>query len=164
VGYVGAAASADPAKKLGAFLHLETFSDTKLPVTDFKDATVTAANKLADRKDAITVLSDAKLIQQPPDGVLTAEELRAMYLHPPYSNALRSALVKMPSTWSVDWKAVVTAAKSLGFLADADAIADDWKSYNWWDDVKSGKGALPADNTAVFHYHPIALILQLAYR
>jgi hypothetical protein len=164
IGYVGKAATAEPAKKLGAFFHLETFSDAKLPVADFTDVAVTGVDKMADRKEAIEKLAEAKLFPKPPDGVLTAEELKSLYLYPPYSTALRSAAVKMPSAWSVDWKTVLPASKTLGFLTDADAKGDDWKSYSWWDDVKSGKGALPADKTAVFHYHPIALILQLAYR
>jgi hypothetical protein len=164
IGYIGKAATADPAKKLKSFLHLETFSEAKLPVKDFTDVTVSAVAKLADRKDAVKTLAGATLFPAPPDGVLTAEELKRLYLYPPYSTALRSALVTMPSCWSVDWKTAVSGSKSLGFLADPDTMTDDWKSYNWWEDVKTGKGKLPSDDTKVFHYHPIALILQLAYR
>jgi len=72
-------------------------------------------------------------------------------------------VVKMPSAWSVDWKQAFAAAKPLGFMEDAarDALGTAFKDYSWWDDAKAGN-ALPASAT-VYHYHPIALVLALAY-
>jgi hypothetical protein len=121
-------------------------------------------DKLADRKDAVAKMVAAKLFPNPPDAVLTPEELKMLYLYPPYSTKLRSVALKMASAWSVEWKDVIAASKSLGFLSDVDTLGDKWKTYNWWTDVTTGNGALPADSTKVFHYHPIALILQMAYR
>jgi hypothetical protein len=164
IGYVGKAATADPAARLRTFLHLETFSEAKLPVTDFIDVAVSAADKLADRKEAVSTLSGALFFPAPPNGVLTAGELKALYQYPPYSTRLRSALVKMPSAWSAEWKDVLAAPKSLQFLPDAETLGNKWSTYNWWSDVKAGNGALPADSTQIFHYHPIALLLQMAYR
>lgn len=72
-------------------------------------------------------------------------------------------MVKMPSAWSVDWKPALSGPKSLGFLSNPDDIAAKWNDLRWWDEVKAGKAKLPADPSALYHYHPIALILQLAY-
>ncbi len=112
--------------------------------------------------EAIEKLAEAKSLSKPPDGVLTAEEVEVAV-------ALSSVFDGSTQCGGEDAERVVSgledvlpASKTLGFLKDADVKGDDWKNYSWWDDVKSGKGALPADNTAVFHYHPIALILQLA--
>jgi hypothetical protein len=166
VGRIAKAATADPVRKLGAFFHLETFAGSELPVTDFTKVESTDIKKVADRKAVIAALSDdaAALIPKMPDGVAKPEDIQALFLNPPYFAKLRSAQVKMPSAWSVDWKQAFKDAKSLGFLSDADALGDAWNKYTWWKEVKAGKGSLPAEPKEVFHYHPIALILQLAFR
>ena len=69
----------------------------------------------------------------------------------------------MPSAWSLDWQTALSGATSLGFLDDPGSLGGEWNKFRWWTDVKAGKGKLPADSTAVYHYHPIALILQIAY-
>lgn len=147
------------------FLHLETFSEAELPVTGAVSIDATDASTIADRKTVVSKLvNDAKVLPKTQDGVLTPAEIKDIYSHPPYYAKLRSVCVKMPSAWSVDWQAALASATSLSFLADPDTLAAAWKTLNWWDGVKSGKGKLPADPAAIYHYHPIALILQLAYR
>ena len=153
-----AAQGADP------FLHLETFAESALPVTGAVDVDASDLGKFADRKAIVAKLvDDAKLLPKPQDGVLIADEVKNVYSLPPYYAKLRSAVVKMPSAWAVDWKPALSAPKSLGFLADPDALAAKWNDQRWWDGVKAGKGKLPADSSVLYHYHPIALILQLAY-
>jgi Putative peptidoglycan binding domain len=153
-----AAQGADP------FLHLETFAESELPVQDPVLVDASDAGIFADRKAIVAKLvDDAKLLPKPQDGVLIADEVNNVYSFPPYYAKLRSAVVKMPSAWAVDWKPALSGAKSLGFLTDPDALAAKWNDLRWWDGVKTGKGRLPADPSVLYHYHPIALILQLAY-
>ena len=148
----------------GSFLHLETFSAAALPVAkDFVTVEATEAEKIAERKEVIAKLVAAKLLPQPLDGVLLESELNGIITRPPFNRQLRSAVLHMPSAWSFDWKDALKA-KCFSFMKDdaRDALAMDWNNYSWWKAVKDGKGKLPADEK-VYHYHPIALILQLAY-
>ena len=152
-----AAAGAEP------FLHLETFAGAELPVTDAVSVDASEVGKFADRKAIVANLVDvAKLLPKPQDGVLTAGDVKLLYGLPPYYPKLRSAAVKMPSAWAVDWKAALSGPKSLGFLADASALGEKWNDLRWWEGVKAKHTALP-DGASVYHYHPIALLLQLAY-
>jgi hypothetical protein len=152
---------------LGAptFLHLETFAEAELPMTGAVSIDATNASKIADRKAIVSkLINDAKLLPAVQDGVITPDEVKQIFANPPFYPKLRSVSLKMPSAWSVKWEDALAAATSLSFLDDPNALGTAWDKLNWWDGVKPGKGKLPADPTAIYHYHPIALILQLAYR
>ena len=145
------------------YLHLETFAEAALPAAGVVSVTADSA-KMAEMKAIVAKLTTgANLLPQTQDGVLTAAEVKKIYSSPPYYAQLRSAEIKMPSAWSLDWQAALSGATSLGFLDDPSSLGGEWKKFQWWDDVKSGNGQLPADPTAIYHYHPIALILQIAY-
>jgi len=135
-------------------------------VDNFVAVTVSEANEIADRKKVIAALVEKNLLPQPPDGVMLEAELKALFAKPPWHARLRSVDLKMPSVWSnsVDWKAAFKQAKCFGFLEDSkrDALGDTCNKYRWWQQVKDDKGALPVSET-VHHYHPIALILAIAY-
>jgi hypothetical protein len=145
------------------YLHLETFAEAALPATGVVSVDADSS-KMAEMKAIVAKLTtDAKLLPQTQDGVLTSAEVKQIYSSPPYFARLRSAVVKMPSAWSLDWQTALSGATSLGFLDDPGSLGGEWNKFRWWTDVKAGKGKLPADSTAVYHYHPIALILQIAY-
>ena len=164
LGRVAKKATADPIKSMDSFLHLEVFAESELPLDGAVKIDASAAAKLADRKAVLEALSgdSAKLLPQAPDGVMTTKELAAVYSGPPYAAGLRSTQLKMPSAWSVEWKKALTDAKLYGF-GDTDTLGTAWETYNWWKAVKDGKGNLPASPDTLYHYHPIALIMQLAY-
>lgn len=164
LGKIGKAPTDDSISGLGSFLHVETFAAEALPVdAEFKQVDASEATKVADRKEIIASLVKAKLLPEPPDGVLLDGEVKDLFANPPWNTGLRSAVVKMPSLWSVDWKKALKDAKCFGFMKDPDrdGLGDAFNQYKWWDDAKASN-ALPASE-AVFHYHPIALIMQLAY-
>jgi murein DD-endopeptidase MepM/ murein hydrolase activator NlpD len=166
LGKVAPAAQSDPIKAHGSFLHLETFAAEALPVgAGFVAVAAKDAAKIADRKAIVAALVKAGLLPQPPDGVLLEADLKELYARGPYYARLRSAVVEMPSAWSVDWSRAFQQSKPLGFLKDdaRDALARAFKDYNWWDQVRAVDRALPASPT-VFHYHPIALILAVAFQ
>jgi hypothetical protein len=105
----------------------------------------------------------AGLFPQPPDSVLLESELKELVAKPPYQTKLRSAVVKTPSAWSIDWKDALKQAKCFGFMKDQerDALGDAFNRYRWWDEVKAGNPLTGSET--VFHFHPITLILQIAY-
>ncbi len=161
IGRIGKA----PKEGAPTFLHMETFSEAELPLTGTVSIDATDASKIADRKAIVSkLIKDAKLLPAVQDGVLTPAEIKQIFANPPFYTKLRSVSLKMPSAWSVKWEDAFAAATSLSFLDDPNALGTAWDKLNWWDGVKSGKGKLPADPAAIYHYHPIALILQLAYR
>lgn len=162
IGSIAKAATEDPIKKLASFVHLETFSESELPVDNFFKLDATDKNKVLDRKEVVAALVKAKLLPEPHDGVLKASELKAIVAAPPYHANLRSVVLKMPSAWSLEWKDALKAPKSLGFLKHPDEVGRAWDKYNWWKEVKDDKGKLPANPKEIFHYHPVALILQIA--
>jgi hypothetical protein len=150
---------------LGAFVHLEVFAETSLltaPGYVAIDASATA--KLADRKAMTALLVAAKLFPAPPGGVLLDAEIKALGEDPSVGR-LRSAVLKMDSAWSVDWKAAFSSSSTLTFMKDADrdALGDAFNAYRWWADAKAGaKAGMPAA-PLVYHYHPIVMLLQMAY-
>jgi len=165
LGKIGKAATADPVKKLGAFLHLETFAAAALPMGDgFVSIDVTDAMKLANRKECVKALVDKKLIPEFPDGVVLESELKRLYEKPPYYTRLRSVILNMQNLWAVDWKKTLKDGGCYGFLQDdtLEKAGTAFNEYAWWTDVNTQKGDLPADKS-VFHYHPISLIVQIAF-
>jgi len=160
-----AKAPTDPSlKEAGVFFHLETFSEANLLTAagylllDASDVT-----KVADRNDLVTKLVGAGSIMVPVDGVLLDTDLDALRKDPGRGR-LRSVVLKMTSAWSLDWKDAFSKSTTFGFMKDAvrDAMGDNENKYRFWADVKSGKGSLPASEI-VFHYHPITLLLQIAF-
>ena len=165
LGQIGKAPTDPGLASLGAYLHLEAFSEANL-LTDagFVQLDATAAAKVADRKEITAALVAAKLFTPPPDGVLLDAEIEAIGADPSRGR-FRSAVLKMESAWSLDYKAAFKASKTFGFLPDAtrDALGDAFQEYAFWKDAKAGaKGAMPGAPT-VFHYHPIVLLLAMAY-
>jgi len=167
LGQVAKAPTDDSLKGGGAFLHFETFAAASLPVGPQGFVAVsgpTDPKKAADRKEAVDALVKAQALPQPTDGVLLESELGSIIGKAPYGPLLRSTTLSAASHWAVDWDAALQQATCFGFLADTDrkALATAFNTYSWWADVKSQQGAIPAPET-IYHYHPIALILQIAY-
>ena len=83
----------------------------------------------------------------------------------PDRGRFRSAVLKMESAWSLDYKSAFAASPTFGFMKDADrdALGDAFNKYAWWKDAKAAaKGAMPG-GTMLFHYHPVVLLLAMAY-
>lgn len=159
LGAVGAAPTDATLKATGAFLHLETFAGEALDLGDgWQTIEATDASKAADRAAATAALAAKSLLVEAPDKVMLQEDVFAAGKNP-NSWAYRSVILKAPNAWSVDWKAAIGAATSLTFLQAPDTLGGALNDYGWWSDA-SGGGALPGSNV-VFHYHPIALLLQL---
>jgi hypothetical protein len=165
LGSVGKAPTHESLRGLGAFVHIEAFSDAVVlsgPGYVFLDASDEA--KVADRKGITSALVAAGLLTNPPDGVLLDEDIVA------HSDSVdrakfRSAVVKMPSAWGIDWKVAFQKSKTFGFLKDAerDALGAEFLDYRWWPAAKTeAKGNMPPDG-ALYHYHPIVLLVQLAH-
>jgi hypothetical protein len=149
---------------LGTFVQIEAFSEENLLTTDgYTLLDASDAAKVADRKEVTSKLTAAKLIKKPVDDVLLDADLEAIQRDPDRGR-FRSAVLKMPSAWALDWKDALSKSTSFSFMKDADrdALGDAFNKYRFWADVKSGKGALPGSET-VFHYHPITLLLQIAF-
>ena len=79
--------------------------------------------------------------------------------------ALPVDVVKMDSVWSIDWKVAFSKSPTLTFMKDADrdALGEAFNAYRWWADAKAGaKEGMPSA-PLVHHYHPIVMLLQMAY-
>lgn len=160
VGAVAAAPTDATLSKAGTFVHLEAFAGEALALGDgWQTVESTDATKAADRGAATAALVAKSLLSEAPDKVMLPEDVQAAGKNP-NSWGYRSVVLKAPSAWSVDWKAAIGAATSLTFLKEPDKLGDAFNEYRWWSDA-SASNALPGSNV-VFHYHPIALLLQLA--
>ncbi|MBT3289267.1 MAG: hypothetical protein HN380_18125 [Victivallales bacterium] len=167
LGQVAKGATHDSLKAAGTFLHFETFAAASLPVGPLGFVAVsgpTDLKKAADRKEAVDALIKARVLPQPTDGVLLESELQSIIGKAPYGALLRSTTFRAASHWAVDWDAALKQAACFGFLKDTDrdALAKAFNTYSWWADVKKQQGAIPAPET-IYYYHPITLILQIAY-
>jgi peptidoglycan hydrolase-like protein with peptidoglycan-binding domain len=163
LGTVGKAAKDASLKPLGGFLHLEAFSEASL-LTDpgYVAIDASAVDKLADRKEITDALVKAKLFTAPADGVLLDPEIKALATDP-NRGRFRSVVLKTENTWAINWKDALKASKTLGFMKDADrdALATAFMDYQWWPAAASGKG-MPS-GPVLYHYHPIVILLQMAY-
>ncbi len=163
IGFASDPPTADELKNFGSFLHVETFSAEQLltgagyVVLDG----VTAADA-ADRKKLAEKLATAKLAPETPDKVLLPEDLTGTGTAAGLL-ARRSAILKMASAWSADWAAALNAPP-LSFLDDGPkgTLGSDGNDYRWWA-AANPSGHLPPSDS-VFHFHPIALILQIAFK
>ena len=151
--------------RLGPFYHLEVFSsDQLLTDPDYVLLDASAAARVVDRKEITNMLIVSHIFPIPPDGVLLDLEIDKIG-DEPNRGRFRSVILKMESAWSFDYKSAFKAAPMFGFMPDKerDALGDAFHDYAWWSDAKAGaKGMMPAAPT-VFHYHPIVLLLQIAY-
>ncbi len=163
IGSVGSAPTDDSLKSLGTFLHLETFAEEMfITGAGWEELSVADAAKAVDPKELVKVLVAKKLIQEPADKVLLDEDVRASETDA-HQEGLRSAVLKCPNGWAMDWKAALTSSTSLGFMKDPErnALGDKMNEYRWWSEVAPA-GVLPG-STTVFHYHPIALLMAMIY-
>jgi hypothetical protein len=145
----------------GSFVHIEVFAETQLLTDGFTEVDAGDATKSADRKAMVKALLDKKLLDAYDDQVLLDSDLQVDGGDPDQW-LLRSVALKMPSAWSVDWKAALKAATPLSFMKDTDrdALGDMFNKYTWWKDAKASN-LLPGSET-VYHFHPIAFLIQLA--
>ncbi len=165
LGKVGKAASDPSLSQLGAYLHLETFSaDNMLTSAGYIQLDATAAAKIADRNEITKALVAAKLFNNPPDGVLLDPDIEGI-IKDPNRGRFRSAVLKMESAWSLKYKDAFKASKTFTFMKDADrdALGDAFQEYAFWPDAKAGAKAMMPGSPVVFHYHPIVLLLQMAF-
>lgn len=163
IGFASVPPTAAELKDLGSFVHVETFSGEQLLTgAGYVVLDGIAAGDASDRKKLTDKLSTAKLAPETPDKVLLPEDLtgagKAAGLF-----ARRSAILKMQSAWSLDWAATLNAPP-LSFLGDVPkgTVGTDSNDYRWWADANPC-GHLPASDV-VFHYHPIALLVQIAFK
>ena len=165
IGNIAAAPTHESLKGLGAFVHVEAFAESAI-LSDPGYVTLDASDddKVADRRELTKALVAAKLLINPPDGVLLEEDTKALAESADRAK-FRSAVVKMKSPWAINWKNALAQSTTFGFMKDADrdAIAAQLLDYQWWAAAKTDAGdKMPAD-APLFHYHPLALILQLAH-
>ncbi len=163
LGTIGAAPTDLTLNGEGSFLHVEVFAEEQLLTGDgWTLVEATDPAKAADRKAITEALVAKKLLASYDDSVLLDADLQAAGADP-NNFLLRSAVLNSPSAWSIDWKAALAAATPLSFLkvVDRDKLGDDFNKYSWWTEAKPG-GLLPASEV-VFHYHPIAFLVQLAH-
>jgi hypothetical protein len=165
VGSAGKAPTHATLHGLGAFVHLEVFSQSSLFIgPGYVAINASGTDQVADRKAITAALVKAKLIPDPPGGVLFDAEIKAL-AEDPSRGRFRSVVVKMDSVWSIDWKDAFSKSPTLTFMKDADrdALGDAFNAYRWWADAKAGaKAGMPAA-PLVHHYHPIVMLLQMAY-
>jgi hypothetical protein len=163
IGSVGSAPTDDSLKGLGTFLHLETFAEEMfIKGAGWEEIALADATKVVDRKELVTQIVTKKLIAEPTDKVLLDDDVRASETDT-HQEKLRSAVLKCPNGWAMDWKAALASPECLGFMKDVDldALGDKMNEYRWWSDVASA-GVLPG-STTVYHYHPIALLMAMIY-
>jgi hypothetical protein len=163
LGTIGAAPVDGAMAGEGAFLHLEVFAAEQLMTGDgWTLVDAGDAAKAADRKAMVAAMLDKKLLAAYHDQVLLDADLQADGTDPDQW-ALRSVALKMASGWSVDWKAALKSAAPFSFLeySARDKLGDDFNKYTWWTDAKASN-LLPGSET-VFHFHPIAFLVQLAW-
>jgi hypothetical protein len=159
LGAVGAVPTNATLAKAGACVHIEAFAGETLDLgAGWQTVEATDASKAADRAATTAALVAKGLLAEAPDKVMLQEDVLATGKNPA-SWAWRSVILKAPSAWSVDWKAALAAAPSLTFLKTPDQLGDAFNDYRWWSDASAG-GALPGSDV-VYHYHPIALLIQL---
>ena len=101
-----------------------------------------------------------KLLSRPPDNVLLPADLTQE--QDTYREPLRGVALKMPSVWSADWKSALTMPDCLEAVPGLSDLGKAFNDYSWWNDAKSGGADLPA-TPIVFHFHPIAALLAMAY-
>jgi hypothetical protein len=160
IGQVGKAATDESAKKLRTFVHVEVFSDeSMMPGDGWTQIELADASSVVDRKALVDKLLAKNLIASPPDKVLLEEDLKTTQTDT-FQEVLRTAVLKMPNAWSIDWKAALPSPDCLQFMDNPSGVGDAFNDYRWWDDLKTDKADLPA-STTVFHYHPIGAILAM---
>jgi hypothetical protein len=161
IGRIGAVATDKKAAALETFVHVEIFSDQAFLTGDgWQQIDAGEAAKVPDRKAMIEALLGKTLLSPPPDKVLLDEDVQRP-AQDVYRELARAVILKMPSEWSVDWKAALAAPDCLGFLQDPASLGTKFNDYRWWDDVKKAFTALP--DSKVFHYHPIAAVIAMAH-
>jgi hypothetical protein len=165
IGQVGAEPSHPLLSADGPFVHLEVFSEHQLltapgwTVVDGGDA-----GAAADRRAAVNALLTAKVIAEPPDKVLLSADLDGRQ-DDILRDKLRSVILKMPSLWKVDWLAALDAKKDQ-FARKPKSLADagaDFNTWRWWDTVAAADNTILPTAAKIFHYHPLAFLLALAY-
>jgi hypothetical protein len=162
LGSIGAAPTDAILGAHGTFLHLEVFSaQALLSGEGYTTVDATDTSVVADREKLYDLLLSKKLLAEEAAGVVLPDDMRSAGRSVDLGR-LRSAVVKAKSAWDLDWKALLDASGTFGFMKKAprDAVGDNMNKYRWWPDVTAAAG-LPASD-ALFHYHPIALLLQLA--
>ena len=160
IGKVGKAPTDAKAAKLGTFVHVEVFSgESMMPGDGWQQLELADANSVVDRKALVQKLLDKSLLAPPPDKVLLDEDVNAAQ-EDIFQELLRAVVLKMPSAWSMDWKAALPNPDCLKFMDDPAGLGGTFNDYRWWDDLKADKADLPASPT-VFHYHPIGAILAM---
>jgi len=148
----------------GSFVHIETFAESAF-VTGAGYTNIDATNdaEVADRQAITNALITAGVLVEPRDRVLLDADIRRPGTNP-HARDLRSVILNTPSAWKLDWVAALAGPQSLGFMSEADrnTLAAQFSEYQWWTEVADGSGDLPGSE-AVHHYHPIALLLHIAY-
>jgi hypothetical protein len=161
IGYVGGAATDSQLAPHGTFIHLEVFSPEAL-LSGAGYETLDISDKHADRQDLVLKLLDKNLVAGSLDKVLLHDDVQAD-ARDPYGPGMRSVILKMKSAWSLDWKSALSSAPSLSFLKEGDVntLGTNFNDYAWWSQAAAG-GKLPGSDV-VFHYHPIAFLLAIAF-
>jgi hypothetical protein len=162
IGSIGAAPTDAAFNGHGTFFHLEAFSTEALLSGDgYTTVDATDTSLVTNRKGLYDLLLAKKLVAEEAAGVILPTDIS-----PPGASVdparLRSAIVKTKSAWDLDWKVLLAASPTLGFMKTGprNTMGDNMNLYRWWPTV-AGNAGLPASG-ALLHYHPITLLLQLA--
>ena len=161
IGEIGPLAKDPATSRLGTFVHVEIFSgEAFLSGAGWTQVNVGSVDNLADRKKMVANLLRNKLLARPPDSVLLPADLTEE--QDTYRELLRTVILRVASLWSADWKSVLTTPDCLAAVPNLSDLGKAFNDYSWWNDAKSGGADLPA-GLSVYHYHPIAALLAMAY-
>jgi hypothetical protein len=161
IGEIGPLAKDPVTSKLGTFVHVELFSaDAFLTGVGWTQVNVGSVDNLADRKKLVANLLRSNLLSRPPDSVLLPADLTEE--QDVYRELLRTVILKVASAWSADWTSVLAAPDCLAAVPELSDLGKAFSDYSWWNDAKSSGADLPA-GLSVYHYHPIAALLAMAY-
>jgi len=162
LGSIGAVPTDARLNPHGSYLHLEVFSEEALLsgpgyiTIDATDRTI-----MMDRKAIYQKLRDSKIISAEPADVLLESDVAA-----PGAGinrgSCRSVILKTVCPWNENMKTRLNNSPSFTYMPDGDRnnLGDQMNQYRWWNNI-AGAPSLP-DPSALFYYHPIAFMLQLA--
>jgi hypothetical protein len=160
LGKIGKPPTDAKAAKFGTFVHVEVFSaESMMPGDGWTAVDVSDAASVPDRQAVVTKLIAANLIAPPPDKVLLATDV-SVPQEDTFQELSRTAVVKMPSAWSLDWNANLPTPASMQFIDGAADIGTSYNEYRWWTELSGDSADLPA-SPVVFHFHPIGAMLAM---
>lgn len=162
LGGIGAAPTDARLNPHGSYLHLEAFSaESLLSGAGYITIDAISVDALLDRKTIYQTLRSNNIISAEPADVLLQSDVAGPGARI-NRGACRSVILKTRCPWNENMKMRLNASPSFTFMLDGDrnTLGDQMNEYRWWNNL-GGAPSLP-DPNALYYYHPIAFMLQLA--